>query len=70
MLLKFNYILKNQFGKDRAYLSMPFDQLEQLKFFSDNLNIPLFATPFNFERLDWCLKLELPYLKVAARMHK
>ena len=67
--IKVQLYTENQFGSDRAYLSMPFEQLEQLKFFSDNLNIPLFATPFTFDRLDWCLKLELPYLKVAARMH-
>ena len=59
-----------QFGKERAYLSMTFNDLKRLKQFSDNLNIPLFATPFNFERLDWCLKLDLPFLKVAARMHQ
>ena len=59
-----------QFGKERAYLSMTFNDLKRLKQFSDNLNIALFATPFNFERLDWCLKLDLPFLKVAARMHK
>ena len=68
--IKVQLYTEDQFGKERAYLSMPFDQLKKLKEFSDSLNIPLFATPFNFERLDWCLKLELPFLKVAARMHK
>ncbi len=67
--IKVQLYTESQFGSERAYLSMPFEQLEQLKIFSDNLNIPFFATPFTFERLDWCLKLELPYLKVAARMH-
>lgn len=59
-----------QFGSERAYLEMPFQQLQRLKKFADNLNIPLFATPFTRDRLDWCLELKLPYLKVAARMHK
>ena len=59
-----------QFGTERAYLSMSFEQLKHLKKFADNLNIPLFATPFTMERLEWCMKLELPYLKVAARMHE
>ena len=58
-----------QFGSERAYLSLSYQDLERLKKFSDNLNIPLFATPFTFDRLDWCLKLNLPFLKVAARMH-
>ncbi len=60
---------ENQFGSQRAYLSMSYSDLKRLKIFSDNLNIPLFATPFTFDRLDWCLELDLSYLKVAARMH-
>ena len=68
--IKVQLYTEDQFGLERAYLSMSFEQLKQLKEFSDSLNIPLFATPFNFERLDWCLKLELPFLKVAARMHQ
>ena len=68
--IKVQLYTEDQFGQERAYLSMSFEQLKQLKEFSDSLNIPLFATPFTFERLDWCLKLELPFLKVAARMHK
>ena len=58
-----------QFGAERAYLSMSYLDLERLKNFADNLNIPFFATPFTLDRLDWCLKLKFPYLKVAARMH-
>lgn len=58
-----------QFGIERAYLSMSFDQLKQLKDFADRLSIPLFATPFTSERLAWCVDLDMPYLKVAARMH-
>jgi len=49
---------------------MPFDELKRLKEYADRLNIPLFATPFTMDRLDWCMDLNLPYLKVAARMHK
>ena len=59
-----------QFGTERAYLSMPFDQLERLKKFAESLNMDLFATPFTMDRLEWCMKLDLPYLKVAARMHE
>ncbi len=60
----------SQFGSERAYLSMPFDQLERLKKFADSVNMDLFATPFTMDRLEWCMKLDLPYLKVAARMHE
>lgn len=67
--IKVQLYTETQFGNERAYLSMSYLDLERLKNFADNLNIPLFATPFTFDRLDWCLKLNLPYLKVAARMH-
>ena len=67
--IKVQLYTESQFGSERAYLSMSFQDLERLKKFSDSLNIPLFATPFTFDRLDWCLKLNLPFLKVAARMH-
>jgi len=67
--VKVQLYTETQFGSERSYLSMPFDQLKRLSNFAKNLNIPLFATPFTFDRLDWCLDLELPFLKVAARMH-
>ena len=60
---------KDQFGIERSYLSMNFKELETLKIYADNLNIPLFATPFTSERLKWCIDLEFDYLKVAGRMH-
>ena len=59
-----------QFGAERGYLELSKDGLKHLRDYSNNLGIPLFATPFTLERLDWCLELELPYLKVAARMHR
>ncbi len=67
--IKVQLYTETQFGSERAYLSMPFDQLKRLNDFAKNLNIPLFATPFTKDRLDWCLELKLPFLKVAARMH-
>ncbi len=67
--IKVQLYTEDQFGSERAYLSMSYLDLERLKKFSDNINIPFFATPFTFDRLDWCLKLNLPFLKVAARMH-
>lgn len=59
-----------QFGAERAYLELSKDGLERLRDYAGNLGIALFATPFTMERLDWCLELDLPYLKVAARMHR
>jgi len=68
--VKVQLYTETQFGAERSYLSMPFEQLKRLKKYADNLNIDLFATPFTMDRLDWCMELKLPYLKVAARMHK
>ncbi len=59
-----------QFGAERGYLELSKDGLKRLKEYADGVGIPLFATPFTTERLDWCIALDLPYLKVAARMHK
>lgn len=59
----------NQFGAERAYLELKFEGLKSLKEYADRLGIPLFATPFTSERLEWCISLDLKYLKVPARMH-
>jgi sialic acid synthase SpsE len=59
----------NQFGAERAYLELSYDGLKRLKSYADRVSIPLFGTPFTKERLDWCVDLDLPYMKVAARMH-
>ena len=59
-----------QFGTERAYLELSKDGLKRLRDYAGTIGIPLFATPFTMDRLDWCLELDLPYLKVAARMHK
>ncbi|MFH1005146.1 MAG: N-acetylneuraminate synthase family protein [Bacteroidota bacterium] len=58
-----------QFGAERAYLELSFDGLRKLKEYGDRIGIDVFATPFTEERLDWCMELNLKYLKVAARMH-
>jgi N,N'-diacetyllegionaminate synthase len=59
-----------QFGAERSYLELSYEGLKHLKQYADNLRVDLFATPFTMERLQWCIDLKLPYLKVAARMHK
>lgn len=68
--IKVQLYTATQFGAERAYLEMDFDQLKHLKKFADSINIDLFATPFTMDRLEWCLELDLPFLKVAARMHE
>ena len=57
-------------GASRDYLELDFDGLKRLKTYADQVDIALFGTPFDFERLDWCLKLDLPYLKTAARTNR
>jgi len=61
---------ESDFGKERSYLSLTFEETKQLKLFADKLNIPLFATAFDHFRLGWCIDLNMQYLKIPARMHK
>ncbi len=68
--IKVQLYTADQFGSERAYLELDIDGLRRLRDYADNLCIPLFGTPFTMDRLDWCMELELPYLKVAARMHR
>ena len=63
----------NQFSKDgycRNYIELSKDGLKRLVKFGKSINIPIFATAFDEIRLDWVLDLDLPYLKIASRMHK
>ncbi len=59
-----------QFGAERAYLELKKEGLKRLNDYAKSIGISLFATPFSMDRLEWCLELDLPYLKVAARMHR
>ncbi len=68
--IKVQLYTATQFGAERAYLELSKPNLKRLSDYAQQLHIPLFATPFTEERLDWCLELDLPYLKVAARMHR
>lgn len=68
--IKVQLYTATQFGAERAYLELTYDGLKRLKEYADHLRIDLFATPFTMERLEWCVDLKLPYLKVAARMHR
>lgn len=57
-----------QFNKPESH-RMSKDQLRRLRDFGNHLNIPVFATAFAPKFLDWCVDLDLAYMKVAARMH-
>ena len=62
----------NQFstdGLDRSYIELNRKGLKRLIDFGKSINIPVFSTAFDEERLDWILDLDVKYLKVAARMH-
>ena len=48
---------------------LTFDDFKRLKEFGDKINLPVFATAFTNETLDWCLELDQKYFKIAARTH-
>lgn len=50
------------------YLSITFVDLKRLKEYADMLHIEFFASVFDEERLEWCLKLKLPKIKVSHAM--
>jgi N,N'-diacetyllegionaminate synthase len=50
----------------RQYLSLSFEQVRRLQEYAAMLRIDFFASFFDDERLDWCLKLEFPVLKIAS----
>ena len=71
--VKFQLVQNNMFSKDgldRSYNEMSFNNLKELVSYSNNIGITPFSTAFTEETLEWCLKLDLEYLKIPARMHK
>lgn len=68
--IKVQLYTATQFGSERAYLELSRDGLKRLNDYANNIGIPLFATPFTMDRLEWCIDLDLPFMKVAARMHR
>ena len=48
---------------------LSFDDFKRLKSFGDKTGLPVFATAFDEERLDWCVELGQAYYKVASRLH-
>lgn len=53
-------------NRQRQYLSLSFDEVRRLKEYADRLQIDFFASFFDEERLEWCLKLDFPVLKIAS----
>lgn len=50
----------------REYLSLSYDDTLRLQRYAAMLHIDFFASFFDEERLEWCLKLDLPILKIAS----
>ena len=70
--VKFQLVQNNMFSKDgfdRSYGELSFIQLKELVSYSNDIGITPFATAFTEETLEWCIKLNLKYLKIPARMH-
>jgi sialic acid synthase SpsE len=49
----------------RDYMELNFTQAKTLKEYSDSIRIDFFASVFDEERLDWAVKLKLPFIKIA-----
>ena len=50
----------------RQYLSLSFDATRRLAEYAKHLRIDFFASCFDEERLQWCLDLDFPLLKIAS----
>lgn len=71
--VKFQLVQNNMFsndGLDRSYNELNFNELKELVDYSNSIGITPFSTAFTEETLEWCLKLDLKFLKIPARMHK
>lgn len=51
--------------KPGDFLSLTFDEVKRLRDYAAMLHIDFFASAFDEERLEWCLKLDFPILKIA-----
>lgn len=60
----------NFLGDDRKkFCEISKDELIELQKYAKNLSIPLFASAFDHERLDWLIELKAPYLKIPSKMY-
>ena len=48
---------------------LSFDGFKRLVEYGDKIGLPVFATAFTNETLDWCIELDQSYYKVASRQH-
>src|SRR3989339_1448319 len=51
--------------KPGDHLSLSYEEVKRLKAYADMLHIDFFASFFDEERMQWCVDLNLPILKVA-----
>lgn len=49
---------------------LSFENFRRLKEYGDKVGLPVFATAFDEERLEWCIELDQAYYKIAARQHR
>ena len=54
------------YGEHRDFLEFNFNQYKDLKSFSEDLGLIFFATPFDFESVDFLEKLDIPMYKIGS----
>lgn len=59
---------KKELGKD--YLSFDFSQVQRLVEYAKALDVDFFASPFDEERLDWCIDLGFSFIKIGNGVYK
>ncbi|MHA1758744.1 MAG: N-acetylneuraminate synthase family protein [Promethearchaeota archaeon] len=52
------------------YLSFKFEDVVRLKKYAEMLHIDFFASPLDIERLSWCIKLNLSFIKIGNGIYK
>lgn len=53
-------------SNERAYLSLTYDETAHLREYARRVGLDFFASFFDEERLEWCVRLDMPILKVAS----
>ena len=62
------YNSQKLFGnKVREFSEINFNELKELKSFSDDIGIKIFASIFDEEKIEWCEKLNFELYKIASR---
>ena len=54
------------YGQHRDFLEFNLSQYKELKSFSEDLGLIFFATPFDFESVDFLEKLNIPMYKIGS----